>query len=160
MPAATLKQQLSSIAIGSNEDEYRACVFKILQFLFEPDLRNGRVESGAILFDNASEKSFWAFLRWEHDAGPITFKTIDAAIVDDRDLNQSTESLVIVVTRSAPLFELLSKTYTLFKERVPRKTILILSDIDLKAMLDLKTDGRDPAAYLQTVYRGFRDSVR
>jgi hypothetical protein len=160
MTGAILKQQLSNLPIGGNGEEYRDCVLQILQYLFKPDLTDGRVESGAIIFDNASERSFWAFLRWEHDASFVIFQPVDAAVVDDNHLNQTNASLVIVVTRSAPSLKLQSKTYAMFTHSIPRKTILILSDVDLKAMLDLKTTGRDPASYLQTIYRGFRDSVR
>jgi hypothetical protein len=168
MTTDVLKQRLSEVKTGrENDAAYRDCVLAILEYLFHPDLSDARTESASIVLRNRSEKSFWAFLRWEHSSDVLTFVTVNNADFDETSLDEASAglgdgrgSLAMIVTRSAPVFEHLLKTYSMFRDRVPRKALLIISDIDLKAMIDLKTSGRDPAGYVQTIYRGFRDSVR
>ena len=172
--ALELKARLNRVR-ETDAVEYPTCVLEILQFLFSPDLVDGQVEVMSVMgrerrdvvFTNVSAKPLWAFLRWEHDGSLLRFAIENVVTLNDDHLFQSVEcigdrlsTLGFIVTRSAPSLDLVDRSYAIFKNSIPRKAILILSDLDLKAMLDLRSSGRDPLTYIQTLYRGFRNSVQ
>ena len=163
-----LKSRLANLQVGSDDaDAYRLCVLEILKVLFDPDLVDGHLEEESVVFSNASNKSFWGFLKWEHSGSLLAFETKNTEALDKDDLSKTSAalggrlgSLGFVVMRSAPTLEELDKSYAFFNGSLPRRVILILSDSDLKAMLDLRAADRDPSAYIETLYRGFRASVQ
>jgi hypothetical protein len=164
-----LKTKLDAIGVGpENAATYAACVMEILALVFGRDLQSGRLDGDSdVIMTNESEKSFWAFLRWEHSGARVLFRTRNAPKLEGDQLTEvesrlggDLSSLGFLVTRIAPGVDEIERCYSIFKNSTPRKAILILCDSDLKALLELRDAGRDPVIYIQTLYRGFRSSVQ
>jgi hypothetical protein len=65
-----------------------------------------------------------------------------------------------LVTRKPPSEAKQKKTFSIYNDSNPRKIILILSDQDLREMLDMKCRRADPMRFIQRMYRKFRQSVQ
>lgn len=172
----SLKQKLSTLLNGTESaTEYQKLILEILNYLFNPELIDGELEVRTIdgterrdiIFTNDSDQPFWSYLRAEHSAVFIMFETKNTADLNNIYFNQTATYLgdrigriAFIVTRS-PLQEAQQrKAFSIYNDSHPRKIILVLSDKDVTAMLDLKCAGKDPMRYVQKLYRSFRTSVQ
>jgi hypothetical protein len=147
----------------------------IFRFLFAPDLSDSNlqqeiqpgIQGQHIVFTIQSEKGFWSLLVWEHSSNCLLAETKNSHSLTNEDiyriadnLGNSVGALGFIVGRAAPSRSALETTYAIYERSYRRKVVLILSDIDLRAMLELRGAGADPLNYIQTLYRGFRASVQ
>lgn len=171
-----LKARLSAIPTGrAHASEYQHTVLAILNYLFNPELIDGETEVETIegterrdiVFTNDSDINFLAYVRREHSSIFIMFETKNMNEIEAPALNQTATylgerlgQLGFIVTRNSPSINNLKKAFSIYNDSHPRKVILILSDEDLKHMIDMKCRGSDPVDYLQKLYRKFRTSVQ
>ncbi len=172
----SLKQQLSRLQPGNKDAiAYQRLVLEILNFLFNPELIDGDLEVRTVdgterrdvIFTNDSDQSFWSYLRAEHSSIFLMFETKNTETLENVHLNQAATylgdrlgRLGFIVTRR-PLEEpQQKKAFSIYNDSQPRKIVLILSDKDFVAMLDMRCEGKDPMRYLQKLYRSFRTSVQ
>lgn len=174
--AARLKQALSEIPHGRERaSEYQRLILEILNYLFNPELIDGKLEVQTyegterrdIIFTNDSDMPFWDYLRNEHAGIFLMFETKNENSLHTSDLNQTATYLGdrvgrigFVVTRQSPGEARQRKIYSIYNDSRPRKVILVVADSDLHAMLDMKSRGREPSRYIQNLYRTFRTSAQ
>jgi hypothetical protein len=171
-----LKAELVAIQPGTTEaSKYQRLVLEILNFLFNPELIDGEMEVKTfdeterrdIIFTNDSDQSFWSYVRTEHSAFLLMFEVKNTDSVETSHLNQTATYLGerlgrfgFLVTRKPPSEAKQKKTFSIYNDSNPRKIILILSDQDLREMLDMKCRRADPMRFIQRMYRKFRQSVQ
>ena len=68
--------------------------------------------------------------------------------------------LGFIVTRNPENVANQKKAFSIFNDSYPRKVILILSDLDLVDMLEMKCRGQNPMRFIQKKYRHFRQTVQ
>jgi hypothetical protein len=68
--------------------------------------------------------------------------------------------LGFIVTRNPAAPAQQRKAFSIYNDSSARKIILMLSDNDLRDMLDMKYRGQDPTRFVQNLYRQFRQSVQ
>ncbi|GCE16760.1 hypothetical protein KDK_05600 [Dictyobacter kobayashii] len=70
--------------------------------------------------------------------------------------------LGFVTTRKQPGDNIIQKIYAIYNDTpsIPRKTILILTDEDIKLMIRLKQENNNPATHVQKIYRRFQTRVQ
>lgn len=157
--------------------DYQRLVFEILNHLFEPDLVDGQLEVGTflgterrdIVYTNEADSSFWAYVRSTYKSLLVMFEVKNVSELELDHVNQTAAYLGVrlgmlgfIVTRRPPGENITRKTYTVFNDTPgePRKTIIILSDDDLVAMIRDKRNGGFPTKYVQRLYRAFRQRVQ
>ena len=162
-------QSLKKINPGRQEaTSYQKLILEILNYLFEPELIDGKIEEATILgterrdiiFINDSEKTFFSYLRNTHKNFLIVFETKNTADLSVENFNQlgtylgdKTGYCGILITRNVTSKNDKLKTISIFNNL--RRIILILSDDDIEKMIDDRISGRDPMKYLQKCYREF-----
>lgn len=167
-----LKERLARLNPGTEHaSDYQRVVLEILNFLFVPELIDGELEvktvDGSerrdIVFTNDSDHSFWTYLRTEHSAVLLMFEAKNVEKVNSIHLNQVATylgdrlgRLGFVVTRNPLSAAQVKKSFSIYNDSSPRKIILVLSDLDLCNMLDMKCEGKSPMRYVQKLYRLFR----
>jgi hypothetical protein len=172
----SLKQKLSTLRNGNETAvEYQKLILEILNYLFNPELIDGKLEVRTIdgterrdiIFTNDSDQPFWSYLRTEHSAVFIMFETKNTNDLNNIHFNQTATylgdrigRLAFIVTRSSMQAAQQRKAFSIYNDSHPRKIILVLSDIDIIEMLDMKCAGKNPMRYLQKLYRSFRTSVQ
>jgi hypothetical protein len=170
--------QLDSLPIGhATANDYQRLILKILNYLFEPELTNGELEVKTyleterrdIIYTNEAETSFWKFVRDTYHSLLVMFENKNVEKVELEHVNQTASYLGVrlgmlgfITTRKPPGDNIMRKTYTIFNDTPgePRKMILILSDEDIKLMIRLKQKNKNPATYIQSLYRQFRTRVQ
>jgi len=174
--AEALKERLGGIKTGEKDAAaYQRLILEVFNFLFNPELIDGELEVRTvdgterrdIIFTNDSDQSFWTYLRTEHSAILLMLETKNTESVDNNHLNQTAiylgdrlGRLGFIVTRN-PLKETQEKkAFSIYNASNPRIIILVLSDLDIKSMLDMKCEGKDPMRYIQKLYRLFRTRVQ
>ncbi len=171
-----LKHRLQLLSTGLEQaTEYQRLVLEVLNFLFNPELIDGKLEVRTvdgterrdIIFTNDSDQSFWDYVRTEHSSLLVMFETKNVSEVTNVHLNQTATylgdrlgRLAFILSRNPVPEAALRKAYSIYNDSNPRKIILVLSDHDLNKMLDMKCQGRDPMRYVQSLYRHFRTSVQ
>lgn len=174
--AERLKHRLQQLEPGERDaTAYQMAILEILNFLFNPELIDGQLEVRTIdgterrdiIFTNDSDQSFWSYLRTEHSAIFIMFETKNTKSIDNTHLNQTATylgdrigRLGFIVTRNSLGEAQKKKVFSIYNDSHPRKIILILSDSDIRKMLDMKCSGKDPMRHVQSLYRSFRTSVQ
>jgi hypothetical protein len=158
-------------------DDYQRLIFEILNYLFEPELTDGEMEVKTylgterrdIIYVNEAETSFWAYVRTTYGSPIVMFEIKNVSELELDHVNQTANylganlgMLGFIVTRTAPGENILRKTYSTYNNTpsIPRKTILILTDNDLCAMIHLKQSGQAPGKYVRQVYVTFRKKVQ
>ena len=156
---------------------YQHLVYEVLNFLFEPDLTGGEMEVSTylgterrdILYWNEAERSFWAYERLTYMSPLVMFECKNVTELETDHVNQTATylgarlgMLGFVVTRNSASDALLRKTYSVYNDSpsVPRKTILVISDSDLRTMIGERANGASPTATIQQMYRRFRSRVQ
>lgn len=174
--ADDLKSRLSKLKPGVKDaGNYQRTVLEILNFLFSPELIDGELEARTIegterrdiIFTNDSDLTFWSYLRAEHSAFVIMFEVKNSKELNNFYLNQVATylgdrigRLGFVVTRHELEEAQQKKAFSIYNDSTPRKIILVLSDADMRQMIDMKCQGHDPMRYVQKMYRDFRTSVQ
>jgi hypothetical protein len=156
---------------------YQHLVLEILNFLFEPELSDGRLEEKTflgterrdILYWNEANHSFWEYVRETYESPLVMFEIKNVGALELDHVNQTAAylganlgMLGLIVTRRPPGQNTIWKTYAVYNNSTgtPRKVILILSDEDLRTMIHMKLAGKNPTAHVQNIYRRFRTSVQ
>lgn len=157
--------------------DYQRLVFEILNHLFEPDLVDGQLEVGTflgterrdIVYTNEADSSFWAYVRSTYKSLLVMFEVKNVAELELDHVNQTAGYLGVrlgmigfIVTRRPPGENIVRKTYAVYNDTPgePRKTIIVLSDADLVAMIRDKQEGGFPTRNVQSLYRAFRQRVQ
>ena len=154
--------------------KYQDLVFKILNYLFEPDLIDGRpqmrteygTEIRDIIYTNESDTSFWRYIREKHGNFLVVFELKNKEELDNSDIDQLSNYLGdptgyagILVSRKPPKEGQYRKAIAIYNKVVPRKIVLFLSDQDFEILLREKNNGKDPTKHIQKIYRDFMTSI-
>ena len=175
--AAVLIDRLSTTPAGREDaTAYQYLVLEILNFLFAPELIDGKpevrtidgTERRDIIFTNDSDETFWAYARTNHDGLVLMFeiKNTDdlgmAAIAQTATyLGSRLGRLGFIVTRKPPTLELMKKTFAVWNDSgTEKKVILIIHDAQLIEMLKIRADDKSPTKWMQSHYRIFRTSAQ
>ncbi len=175
--AEALTARLREISPGhEGAKDYQLHVLEILNFLFNPDLTDGRpevrtyegTERRDILFTNESDESFWTYVRNSHDGIFVMFEAKHVQTLDMAAINQTATylgdrigRLGVIVTRCQPSEAIQRKTFSVWNDSSSnRKVILVLTDEHLAALLQLRCQNGSPTKWLQRHYREFRTAVQ
>jgi hypothetical protein len=174
----TIIGQLERLPSGwEHAAEYQQMIFTIIGALFEPDLIDGEMEVQSfleterrdIIYTNYGGHPFWAYVRATYHSALVMFEVKNVQVLELEHLNQVAGylgtrlgMLGFIVTRQPVGNNIRRKAYSIYNDTpgVPRKTILILTDEDMKAMIRLKQEGGDPSAYVQDLHRQFHTQVQ
>lgn len=157
--------------------EYQRLVYEIINYLFEPDLTAGKMESPThhgterrdIYYVNEATSMFLEFVRNQYKSYILLFELKNVKDFKLDYINQtaaylgtSMGMLGFVVTRSHPGQNILLKTYSVFNKSTgdPKKVILILTDDDLIEMIEDKRTGKDPVDHLRSIYVRFMEAIQ
>ncbi|WP_110513751.1 hypothetical protein [Herpetosiphon llansteffanensis] len=171
-----LKVKFDNILPGNKDAAYyQKTILEILNFLFVPELIDGEMEVKTIdgterrdiVFTNDSDQSFWSYIRSEHSSVFLMFEVKNTIDIDNIYINQVNTylgdrlgRLGFIVTRNQVKEAQQRKIFSVYNDSYPKKIILVLSDTDLKNMLDMKCRGAYPMHYIQKIYRDFRTKVQ
>jgi hypothetical protein len=171
-----LREKLSKVLPGTaHASTYQCLVLEILHFLFHTELIEGKMEVKTyegterrdIIFTNDANQPFWTYVRNEHAAFLLMFETKNTRKLAPAHLNQTNTylgdrlgRLGFIVTRNPATPAQQRKAFLIYNDSNPRKIILMLSDNDLRDMLNMKCHGQDPTRFVQNLYRQFRQSVQ
>lgn len=174
--AESLKEQLRALPSGrATASKYQRLCLKILNFLFNPELIDGRTEVRTfdgterrdIIFTNDSDETFWTYVRFEHSALLLMFEAKNKEAIDNQDLSQTATylgdrlgRLGVVLTRESVGDAQQRKAFSIYNDSNPRKIVLFVTDEDLTRMLDMRCAGKNPMRHIQQLYRNFRTSVQ
>ncbi len=175
--AEALKEKLGAIEPGREQaGEYHRLVLEIFNYLFNPELIDGKpevrtidgTERRDIIFTNDSDESFWDYVRSAHDCIFIMFEAKNTNELGTPEINQTATylgdrigRLGIIVTRQAPSESVQRKIFSVWNDSSGgRKIILTLSDAQLHELMDLRCKGGSPTKWMQAHYRSFRTSVQ
>jgi len=175
--AEALKTRLAAIKPGLEQAAvYQRLVLEILNYLFNPELIDGKpevrtidgTERRDIIFTNDSDESFWDYVRSAHDGIFIMFEAKNTNDLGLTEINQTSTylgdrigRLGIIVTRQGPSKNVQRKIFSVWNDSASaRKVILTLSDAQLCEVLDVRCKGESPTKWMQAHYRHFRTSVQ
>lgn len=175
--AMALMDRLSTTPSGrENATAYQYLVLEILNFLFAPELIDGKpevrtidgTERRDIIFTNDSDDSFWAYVRTNHDGLLLMFeiKNTDdlgmAAVAQTATyLGSRLGRLGFIVARKPPTPDLMKKTFAVWNDSgTEKKVILIIHDAQLIEMLNIRAEDKSPTKWMQNHYRTFRTSAQ
>jgi hypothetical protein len=169
-----LMARLQALPSGhSSATENQRLVYEILNYLFEPDLTDGKMESAThlgterrdIIYTNEAERSFLRYVRESYGSMFLLFEIKNIKTMELEHVNQVATYLGarlgmfgFIVTRNTPGENIIRKTYSVFNDTpsMPRKTILIITDDDLITMIRLKQEGKAPVQQLKGIYQRFQ----
>lgn len=170
--------RLDSMPHGlADASEYQRLVYEILNFLFEPELTGGRMEVATylgterrdIIYWNEAEQSFWAYVRSTYLSPLLMFECKNVQALAADHINQTATYLGarlgmigFIITRNTPPEAVQRKAFSVYNDSLtlPRKMILIISDDDLRSMIQQRAEGGTPTRHVRDVYRAFRSSVQ
>jgi hypothetical protein len=170
----SLLQSLKQIKPGRIEAAaYQKHILETLNYLFEPELIDGKVEESTIMgterrdiiFVNDSEKTFFSYLRNSYNNFLIVFETKNTDDLSVENFNQlgtylgdKTGYCGFLVTRNTADKNDKLKAISIYNNL--RRIILILSDQDIEQMINDRMVGKDPMRLLQKRYREFMVSIQ
>ncbi|MCU1336363.1 MAG: hypothetical protein JWO19_1944 [Bryobacterales bacterium] len=175
--AESLKERLKAIPSGRERAaDYQRLVLEILNFLFNPELIDGKLESRTIdgterrdiIFSNDSDDTFWDYIRNTHDGIVIMFETKNMDKLELATINQTATYLGdrigrfgVIVSRNEPPETIQRKIFSVWNDSASnRKVILTLCDHQLNELMDLVCKGGSPSKWMQRQYRSFREAVQ
>ncbi len=174
--AELLEKRLQNLPLGKESaHQFQQLVLEILNYLFNPELIDGRLEVRTIdgterrdiIFTNDSDETFWSYLRTEHSSILLMFEAKNKMSVSNNDVAQVATYLGdrigrigFIVMRSRVAEAQTRKAFSVYNDSHPRKVILFINDEDLKYMLSVRCQGGNPMKYLQKIYRDFRTTVQ
>jgi hypothetical protein len=130
----------------------------------EPE--NEGVEIRDLLLTNRANAGFWKDLKDKYSASEIVIDAKNKKQPTRDDLRQLYCYLKpalgfwgFIVCRSEPPAEILAFNRTLYKNFSQQRGVLILSDDDLRRMVDIANRGQDPSQYLHERYSEFVRSI-
>lgn len=165
--------RLGTIPSGqATAGDYQRLVYETFNYLFEPDLTDGRLEEAThlgterrdIVYANEAERSFLQYVRETYGSLFLLLEIKNVKALELDHINQVATylgarlgMLGFIVTRHAPGQNISQKTYSVHNDTpsMPRKTILIVTDEDMITMIRLQQQGKYPVTYLQGIYRTF-----
>ena len=175
--ADSLREKLAAIPTGhEHAAAYQRVVLEILNYLFNPDLIDGRpevriidgTERRDIIFTNDSDETFWDYVRTAHDGILVMFEAKNMEELGLAAINQTATylgdrigRLGVIVTRQASVEGVRRKIFSVWNDSAPnRKVILTLNDENLRELLDLRCRNGSPTKWMQSHYRKFRTDVQ
>ncbi len=174
--AEALNARLTSLPPGREAArDYQFLVLEILNYVFNPDLTDGQpevrtfdgTERRDIVFTNESDEAFWDYVRKAHDNIFLMFETKNTQELDAPAINQTASylgdrigRLGVIVTRHEPGIATQRKMFSVWNDSSPRKTILVLADVHLRQLLELRCRNGSPTSWMQKHYRAFRTAVQ
>lgn len=166
-------QELASIERGRKDARrYEVFIEQVLTFLLEPHLTDPRAQSQAaggtqirdVTFFNSSRHAFWAAVRQKHGATQVVFEAKNVKKLTSGHIRQLGAylkdilgSFGIIVTRAKPIQARVEQVVETYKAQ--KKIILILSDEDIKAMLEARANADDPTDIIKHKYLEIVDQV-
>lgn len=172
----TLLERLRTCPAGREDAAvYQRLVLEILNFLFNPDLVDGKLEDATaegterrdIVFTNDSDEPFWSYVRSEHSGLMLMFETKNTLELDMAAVNQTAAylgdrlgRLGLIVTRRRETDAVRRKLFSVWNDSSPRKVILVLADEHLKELVALRCAGKSTTKWMQAHYRRFRTDVQ
>lgn len=171
--ATTYTQRLETIKVGKQDARrYEEFVEGVLPFLLEPHLTDLRAQSRTsegtqirdiILFNNSTH-TFWTTVKQQHGAAHIVFEVKNVSELTNDHILQLADYLGkplgdfgIIVTRAVPSKSLIRKVIETYRRH--DKVILILSDTDIKAMLEVRANAGEPTDVIKQKYLNFVDLI-
>jgi hypothetical protein len=157
--------------------EYEHMVRVIFNFLFVEKLGEGRwqsrtepedegVEIRDLLFGNKSDSGFWKDLKDKYLASEIVVDAKNKSVLTRDDLRQLYCYLKpalgfwgFIVCRSEQPRWVYAYDRTLFRNFNQTRGVLVLCDDDLRRMVQMKNQGRDPSEYLREKMSDFTRSI-
>lgn len=175
--AAALRDRLLITSAGREDAAaYQYLVLEILNFLFSPELIDGKpevrtiegTERRDIIFTNDSDETFWDYVRSNHDSLLVMFEVkntddlgMDAIAQTATYLGSRLGRLGFIVTRKAPSDSVLKKTFSVWNDSgTEKKVILIIHDRQLIELLNIRAADKSPTKWVQNHYRHFRTSAQ
>lgn len=170
--------RLQTLPVGqASAADYQRVVYEIFNYLFEPELTDGRMEERThhgterrdVIYTNESEHSFLKYVREQYSSMLLLLEVKNVKELEIDHINQVSAylgarlgMLGIIVTRNAAKETIILKTYSIFNDTpsVPRKVILVVSDDQLIAMIRAKQLGDPPVKTLQQIYRTFKTRLQ
>jgi len=149
----------------------------VFNFLFIGDLGEGKAQSRTqpedegveirdIIFANNAESGFWSDLKRKYHASEIVVDAKNKDELTRDDLRQLYCYLKpalglwgFIVCRLPQSSTINAFNRTLCRNFSQTRGVLILSDDDLRRMVQIKVGGQDPAAYLQECMSNFVRSI-
>ncbi len=149
----------------------------VFNFLFRGDLGEGEAQSRTqpedegieirdLIFANQAETGFWRDVKAKYSASEIVVDAKNTDEVRRDDLRQLYCYLKpalgfwgLIVCRSAPSPEINAFNRALHRNFEQRRCVLILTDDDLRRMVQMKNQGNNPANYLQDCMSAFIRSI-
>jgi DNA-binding NarL/FixJ family response regulator len=167
--ATEYAQRLEAIKTGKQDArQYEEFVEEVLPFLFEPHLTDLKAQSrtyagtqirDAILF-NGSTDPFWATIRQKHGATHIVFEVKNVNELANDHILQLADylkeplgSFGIIITRAAPGKPLIRRVIETY--RAHGEVVLIVSDADIRTMLETKMSAGEPTDIIRQKYLNF-----
>lgn len=152
---------------------YQRLVYEIINYLFEPELTDGRMEEPThlgterrdIIYVNESERFFLEYIRENYGSMFVLFEIKNVQRIELDHVNQMAAylgarlgMLGFIVTRHAAGRNVILKTYSIYNDTpsLPRKTVLIVTDDDLVRMIRLKQESKNPAQRLREICQAFQ----
>jgi hypothetical protein len=171
--SASLMDRLLTTPTGrESASSYQYLVLEILNFLFSPELIDGKpevrtidgTERRDIVFTNDSDETFWSYVRSNHDGLLLMFEVKNTDDLDMAAIAQTSTylgsrlgRLGFIVTRKPPTPALMKKTFSVWNDSgVEKKVILIIHDAQLIEMLNIRSDDKSPTKWMQNHYRNFK----
>jgi hypothetical protein len=168
-----LVERLGALPSGRvTASDYQHLVYEIFNYLFEPELTDGKLEEEThlgterrdIVYANESERSFLKYVRETYSSLFLLLEIKNVKELELDHINQVAAylgarlgMLGFIVTRNAFGKNIIQKTYSVHNDTpsISRKTILIVTDEDMVAMIRMKQRGDAPSSHLQGIYRNF-----
>jgi hypothetical protein len=171
--SAALTERLLTTSTGrESASAYQYLVLEILNFLFSPELIDGKpevktidgTERRDIIFTNDSDEAFWSYIRSNHDGLLLMFEVKNTDDLEMAAIAQTSTylgsrlgRLGFIVTRKPPTQALMKKTFSVWNDSgTEKKVILIVHDAQLMEMLNIRAADKSPTKWMQSHYRTFR----
>lgn len=171
--ASDLTDQLLTTPAGrESASAYQRLVLEIINFLFSPELIDGKpevktidgTERRDIIFTNDSDETFWSYVRSNHDGLLLMFEVKNTDDLEVAAIAQTSTylgsrlgRLGFIVTRKPPTQALMKKTFSVWNDSgTEKKVILIIHDAQLIEMLNIRAADKSPTKWMQSHYRTFR----
>jgi hypothetical protein len=175
--ASALTNRLLTTPAGADAaSTYQHLVLEILNFLFSPELIDGKpevrtidgTERRDIVFTNDSDETFWTYVRSNHDGILVMFEIKNTEDLEMGAIAQTATylgsrlgRLGFIVTRKAPTLALMKKTFSVWNDSgTEKKVILVIHDAQLIEMLNIRANDKSPTKWVQTHYRAFRTAAQ
>jgi hypothetical protein len=174
--AEELRVRLADCPTGhEHASRYQRLILEILNFLFNPDLIDGKIEVATaegterrdIIFTNDSDEPFWRYVRSEHSGLTLMFEVKNMDAIDMPAINQAATylgdrlgRLGVIVTRERESDAVRRKLFSVWNDSSPRKAILVLADAHLNELLGERARSRSTTKWMQNHYRSFRTALQ